>query len=351
MDKPNYLILKKFLKICFFIISFLLLSCNTIKKVAYQEKNDFTIAFGSCNKQNIENILWKEIIKNKPNLWIWGGDNIYADTHDMNKLKNEYATLKNQKGYLSLTNNIPVMATWDDHDYGKNDSGIESPTKKEAQQVFLDFLNIDITSQRRKQEGIYHSKNFKTKEGSIKVIILDTRYFRTALTKSTKNSKRFMPNVYGSGTVLGAIQWQWLTNELENSSADFNIIVSSIQVLAAEHGFETWGNFPHEVEKLKKLIVKSNAKGVLLLSGDRHISEFSKTTVANLSFPLIDFTSSGLTHAYRGFTNEKNKYRVKAVVSNISFGLLKFDFKTHKVTMQMRGKNNKLLQELFQVYP
>jgi len=329
----------------------LLISCSTIKKVVPQEENDFTIAFGSCNKQNTENILWKEIIKNKPNLWIWGGDNIYADTHDMNKLKNDYATLKNQKGYVSLTNNIPVMATWDDHDYGKNDSGIESPTKKEAQQVFLDFLNIDSTSERRKQEGIYNSKNFKTKKGSIKVIILDTRYFRTALTKSTKNSKRFMPNVFGNGTILGATQWQWLTNELENSKADFNIVLSSIQVLAAEHGFETWGNFPHEVEKLKKLIVKSNAKGVLLLSGDRHISEFSKTTVAKLSFPLIDFTSSGLTHAYKGFTNEKNKYRVKGVVSEISFGILKFDFETHKITMQMRGKNNKLLQELFQVYP
>ena len=343
--------MKNFLKIYFSTILFLIISCNTIKKVVPEGKNDFTIAFGSCNRQNTENILWEEIIKNKPNLWIWGGDNIYADTHNMNKLKNDYATLKNQKGYLSLINNIPVMATWDDHDYGKNISGIESPTKKEVQRIFLDFLNVDITSQRRKREGIYHSKNFKTKEGSIKVIILDTRYFRTALTKSTKNSKRFMPNVFGNGTILGATQWKWLKSELENSAADFNIIVSSIQVLAAEHGFETWGNFPHEVEKLKKLIVKSNAKGVLLLSGDRHISEFSKTTVENLSFPLIDFTSSGLTHAYRGFTNEKNKYRVKDVVYNISFGILKFDFKTHKVTMQMRGKNNKLLQELFQVYP
>ena len=269
----------------------------------------------------------------------------------MNKLKNDYAALKNEKGYLNLINNIPVMATWDDHDYGKNISGIESPTKKEVQRIFLDFLNVDITSQRRKQEGIYHSENFKAKKGSIKVIILDTRYFRTALTKSTKNSKRFMPNVFGNGTILGATQWKWLKSELENSAADFNIIVSSIQVLAAEHGFETWGNFPHEVEKLKKLIVKSNAKGVLLLSGDRHISEFSKTAVAKLSFPLIDFTSSGLTHAYKGFTNETNKYRVQNVVSEISFGVLKFDFDTHKITMQMRGKDNKLLQELFQVYP
>ena len=104
-----------------------------------------------------------------------------------------------------------------------------------------------------------------------------------------------MPNVFGSGTILGTRQW--LTSKLENSKAAFNIIASSIQVLVAEHGFETWGNFPHEVEKLKKLIVKSNAKRVLLLSGEIYISEFSKTTVANLSFPLIDFTSSGLAHA------------------------------------------------------
>jgi hypothetical protein len=97
VENPNYFILKNFLKICFFTILFLLLSCNTIKKVVHQEENDFTIAFGSCNRQNTENILWKEIIKNKPNLWIWGGDNIYADTHDMNELRADYNALKKPK--------------------------------------------------------------------------------------------------------------------------------------------------------------------------------------------------------------------------------------------------------------
>jgi len=343
--------LKNLLKSYFFVVPLLILSCASLQKPVPKVNNDFTIAFGSCNKQSAKNILWKEIKKNKPNLWIWGGDNIYADTHDMKELRANYNALKNQKGYLDLVKNIPVMATWDDHDYGKNDSGIESPTKKEAQQVFLDFFNVDAFSPRRKQEGIYHSKTFETKKGSVKVLVLDTRYFRTALTKSTKNKRRFVPNTFGEGNVLGETQWLWLKTELENSKADFNIIVSSIQVLAAEHGFETWGNFPHEVEKLKKTILKSNAKGVLLLSGDRHISEFSKTTFANLSFPLIDFTSSGLTHSYRGFTKETNKYRVQNVVSEISFGVLKFDFDAHKITMQMRGKDNKILQELFQVYP
>ena len=347
----NNLVLKNLLKICCFIVSILLISCAKPKNNNQNVKTDFTIAFGSCNKQNLQNILWKEIKKNKPNVWLWGGDNIYADTDNMDTLRKNYQTLKKQKGYLELVKNIPVMATWDDHDYGINDGGAEFPKKKEAQKVFLDFFNVDEKSPRRNQKGVYHSEIFKTQKGSVKVMVLDTRYFRTALTRSNKKNKRFVPNTYGDGTILGKTQWKWLANELEGSKADFNIILSSIQILSAEHGFETWGNFPHEVEKLKNIIVKSNAKGVVLLSGDRHISEFSKTNVNKLAFPLIDFTSSGLTHSYKSFSSEENKYRMQNVISEISFGILKFNFSTRKITMQMRGKNNKLLQELFQVYP
>jgi alkaline phosphatase D len=153
------------------------------------------------------------------------------------------------------------------------------------------------------------------------------------------------------GTLLGEMQWNWLSSELNNSIADFNIIFSSIPVLSAEHGFETWGNFPHEIDKLKKIIITSAAKGVLLLSGNRHISEFSKTEETSLPYPLIDFISSGLTHSYSNFTSEKNKYRVQDVVSKISFGVLKFNFTTRQISTQMRGVNNNLLQELKQVYP
>jgi alkaline phosphatase D len=315
-------------------------------------KVDFTIAFWSCNKQNKPNILWKEVKKNTPDLWIWGGDNIYSDTDNASKMTKDYEALKNQQGYLELVEHLPVMATWDDHDYGFNDSGIEFHKKEQAQKLFLDFFNVNKNSPRRKQSGIYNAKEFKTKEGSIKVIVLDTRYFRTALIKAPKGTKkRYKANMDSTGSVLGAMQWNWLENELNTSKADFNIIVSSIQILSSEHGFETWGNFPNEVEKLKNSIIKSKAKGVFLVSGDRHISEFSKTTVSNLKYPLIDFTSSGLTHSYTSFVSEPNQYRVQNVISEISFGLLQFNFKNKSVTMQMRGKNNKILQELNQIYP
>lgn len=347
----NILILKKLIKTSCILVVTLLVSCAVPRAKRNVQPIDFTIAFGSCNRQNMENILWKEIKKNQPDLWISGGDNIYSNTDEMQKLKTDYEALKNQKGYVALTNNIPVMATWDDHDYGMNDAGVDFSKKTEAQKIFLDFFEVAKDNPRRAQKGIYHSEVFKTKKGSVKVIVLDTRYFRTALTESPKNKRRYVANTYGEGTVLGEAQWKWLASELINTTSHFNIIVSSIQILSAEHGFETWGNFPHEVDKLKKIILDSKAKGVVLLSGDRHISEFSKTKVTGLSFPLIDFTSSGLTHAYTDFKSEENKFRVENVISEISFGLLKFDFKAQKITMQMRGKNNKLLQELFQVYP
>jgi alkaline phosphatase D len=155
--------------------------------------------------------------------------------------------------------------------------------------------------------------------------------------------RRYQPNPYGEGTILGEAQWQWLESELNNSRADFNILVTSIQLLSGEHGFETWANFPHEQDKLYALIKSSKAKGVMVLSGDRHISEFSKKEIKGLRYPLIDFTSSGLTHVYSSFSGEPNQYRVGEVISQKSFGVVRFNFETKSVLMSMHNENNKPL--------
>ena len=53
----------------------------------------FTIAFGSCDNQKINNELWPAIDSNNPSVWIWGGDNVYSDTEDMHFLENNYKLL------------------------------------------------------------------------------------------------------------------------------------------------------------------------------------------------------------------------------------------------------------------
>jgi alkaline phosphatase D len=343
------------IRLCFVAVLFVLASCKGSKQLSdsvssIENNSDYIVAFGSCNKQDKPNVLWKPILAHKPDIWIWGGDNIYSDTYDMKKLESDYKVQLANKDYQELVSSTKILGTWDDHDYGLNDGGLEFKMKKESQQKFLDFFGVSQTDARRKREGVYHSELIQHEKGDIKIIILDTRYFRTALTEDTLTKKRFTPNAYGEGTILGDTQWQWLENELENSKADFNIIVSSIQFLSNEHGFESWGNFPHEVDRLKTLIAASKAKGVLILSGDRHISEFSKTKVEGLDYDLVDFTSSGLTHAYSKFSGETNPYRVGEVVSEISFGLLKFDFENHKIHMEIRGKDDVKLRELEQRY-
>ena len=333
---------------CFVLVG----SCKSIKsnEVELDQAIDFTIAFGSCNKQTLDNLLWDDIITEEPDVWIWGGDIVYADTDDMVKLEETYNAQNDVEGYKNIKGKMPIIGTWDDHDYGLNDGGIEFVAKKESQQKFLDFMEVSPNSPRRSQEGIYTKHDYQLKNGRVSIFVLDTRYFRTALTPDTETKKRNKPNPYGTGTVLGEQQWEWLQNELSSSKADFNVLISSIQFLSNEHGFECWGNFPHEVDRLKKVINTSNAKGVMILSGDRHISEISRTAIEGLNYPLIDFTSSGLTHAYSKFEGEPNPFRVGDVVSIESFGIVKFNFRKKQVSFEMLGDSGKVLGQAQQQY-
>ena len=74
--------------------------------------------------------------------------------------------------------------------------------------------------------------------------------------------------------MLGEDQWRWLAEQLR-VPAEVRLLVSSIQVVAEDHGWEKWMNFPHERERLFKLIRETGAEGVIILSGDRHLAELS----------------------------------------------------------------------------
>ncbi len=328
----------------------ILISCTNNKAQTINVTSEFVIAFGSCNNQRAPNHLWNAILKNDPTIWIWGGDIIYADTEDMKLMQSYYNQVKNDSNYINFKSNIEILGTWDDHDFGVNDGGTEYIKKDSAQQLLLDFLTVSNDDPRRNRKGVYYSKVYPIGNKNIKIIILDTRYSRTALTEDPTGKKRYIPNADNTGTILGEAQWNWLENELKNSISDFTVIMSSIQFLSHEHGYESWGNMPHEVEKLQQLIVTSKAKRVLILSGDRHLSEISAIHLEGLKYPLYDFTSSGLTHSYESYTFEPNEYRKSNVISVKNFGILKFDLLSNTLTMELRGLDNVLLESITQKY-
>jgi len=350
--------MKKFILIFILIVSF---SCKdktaenpSEEKIISNTETalvDFTMVFASCNHQNMEQPLWKPIIETKPDLFVWGGDNIYADTSDMNIMEAEYNKIATQPDYVKLASTTKIIGTWDDHDYGKNDAGVEWGFKAEAQQKFLDFLKVSEDDIRRSREGVYYVETFTTPKGSIKVILLDTRYFRDSLLKSPIKGVRYQPWLKGEGgTVLGEAQWKWLKNELEDTAPTFTVIVTSIQFLSNEHGWEKWGNHPDEVEKMYQTIKNAKAANIFMLSGDRHLAEFSVNEVEGLNYPLIDFTTSGLTKTYPDSPVDSNRYRKGKQIRELNFGLLQFDFENKKVTMEIRGAENKVYETLVQEY-
>ena len=312
----------------------------------FSQQNEFTIAFGSCARQTSNTQLWQEILDKKPNVWMWIGDNVYADTHNMDSLRSAYNKQKSHPDYLQLLKKTKVIGTWDDHDYGINDGGKFFSRKNESKEELLRFLDVPIHADVRNHSGVYQSFIFGEAEQSTKIILLDTRYFRDTLAKSVTKGKRYEENK--KGDILGEEQWVWLEKELTNSKANLHIIASSFQFLANEHGFEKWGNFPKARKRMFTLLQKVKPNNTLFVSGDRHIAEFSKIKLPGLSYTLYDFTSSGLTHTWNDPWIEQNKLRVGNLIIEKNYGLISVQWQNQKpfVTMQVLGQNNQLLAEV-----
>jgi alkaline phosphatase D len=312
---------------------------------------DYTLVFASCSDQDRPQPLWQSIVDLQPDLFIWGGDNVYADTDDMAKMKADYEKVRKHPVYSQLAAKTPITGTWDDHDYGKNDAGAEWEKKEEAKTILLDFLGVSEDDERRKREGVYFSEMIQAGKGKIKLISLDTRYFRSPLNNSPDPDKSYEPWPEGhEGTLLGDTQWAWLEEELKDDTADFTLIVSSIQFLSKEHGWEKWYNFPSEVEKMRELLKSAQARNIIFLSGDRHLGEVSVDPEAGLGYPLVDFTSSGMTHTWLTYATEANEYRVSNVVKRLNFGLLLFDFDKKQLTFELRGEDNFIYERFVQQY-
>ncbi len=300
------------------------------------------IAFGSCNKLDKPQTMWQAVSANNPDLWIWLGDIIYADTTNMKALAAHYRRLKTSPDYKLVRSKAQVIGIYDDHDYGKNDACKYYPMKKGSKKALMDFLDVPLSSPVRRREGAYQSYTFGKGPQSVKVILLDLRYFRDSLVPDPSRQKRYLPNT--DGDMLGDTQWKWLENELSTSKAGLNILCSSVQAIADDHPYEKWGNFPNERKRLLRLITTIKPKNLLILSGDRHMAEISRMQIEGLPYPLYDFTSSGMTHIRSG-TSEANRYRVQEMVVEKNFGILRISWEGNNpvVTMEARGLQNKLL--------
>ena len=310
-----------------------------------------TLVIGSCAQQDGDQSYWQQMLAESPDLFLFIGDNIYADGMRYRRLKKEYRKLGRSPGYQAMQDRATVLAIWDDHDFGENDGGASYGNKHHSKRAFLKFFEPPKEDRVWLGPGLYRDYIFGNEGQRVQVILLDTRFFRSPLNALPKDQwgkkGRYLPDTDASKTLLGHGQWTWLEQALAKP-ADIRFIITSIQAISNEHGWESWGNLPHERTRLLSLMRKTNANGLFLISGDRHAGEISRLPAEDsdgIGYPLYELTASGLNTSMASDGEEPNRYRVGPKYLVNHFGLVSINWDRREVKLALKSTAGLLLQE------
>jgi alkaline phosphatase D len=307
------------------------------------------VGVASCADQGKPQPVWDAALAEQPDFFVFAGDNVYASEQpfDIARLRRAYDTLERHANFERLRAKVPHLAIWDDHDCGLNDGGVAFEHKQASKDELLRFWRVAADDPRRTHDGLYHAQTIERAGRRVQVIALDTRWFRSPLKltdqRGAPGKERYLPDTDPGKTMLGAAQWQWLEARLRES-ADVRVIVSSIQCVVDGHGWERWGNLPAERERLYSLIRDTGARGVVVVSGDRHIGAIYRQAGGALLYPLHEMTSSGVTHPWAN-AKEDGPNRLGPLVTVQHYGVIDVDFAARRVSLSLRGTTNQVLQE------
>jgi alkaline phosphatase D len=211
---------------------------------------------------------------------LWLGDNIYLREADWGTQTGIFArnthtrSLPELQPLLGSTHHYAIL---DDHDFGPNDcdkSFVHKDLTTEAFKLFWANSNYGTYN----GKGLYGSFVW----ADVEFFLLDDRSFRDA--NYLVDRKDY----------FGKEQLDWLINALATSRATFKIIATGGQVINPAPVYENYSNYPQEREFLLRSIQSNSIKGVVFLTGDRHITELSKLSRYG-TYPLYDLTVSPLT--------------------------------------------------------
>jgi alkaline phosphatase D len=295
------------------------------------------IAFGSCLDHAKPQTVWKAVMAERPQLFLMMGDNVYGDgpSADLRELRHAYALQAARPELAEVRASVPFLAVWDDHDYGLNDGGTDFLHRFGATDIFHEFWQ----SRPEAPEGLYHARIYGPPGRRVQVLMLDTRWFRSPLKPRTATFPhwgKYEPDPDPAKTMLGDVQWAWLEQQLRKL-AEVRILVSSIQVLAEGHGFERWGNLPRERDRLLRLLEAAGAKGVLMLSGDRHSGALYRLERPG-SYPLVELTSSSLNRPYGPPRDTPSPERISELYHPENFGLIGIDWQARTIRLALKGR-------------
>ena len=312
------------------------------------------ILVGSCNDEEKYSSSLSSIAKENADLFLMVGDNVYGDVDgrkyldgsdpELTELRASFADLAQREEFQAVRERLPMMVAWDDHDYGINDGGSDFAFREAAELIHERFWGLDQESASG-HSGTYYSRNFGPEGKRTQIIVLDTRFFRSPLTKTDKRGapgkERYVPSKEPASeqSMLGESQWKWLTAELKKP-ADLRLIVSSIQVLPEVHGWESWNKLPTERQRLFDVLDDTNVENVIFVSGDRHASFIYESKEA-FFFPVQELTASSLNLSFFDMTPEMDSAQIGEGYSKENYGSIAIDWEKRRFELNIHANDGK----------
>ncbi|KAG7344709.1 phosphodiesterase I [Nitzschia inconspicua] len=236
-------------------------------------------------RQYRNQIVWNTMIANNggkvPDFSIMAGDTIYLQegvdvTNEDGVLLDRYwfrtQEQREDPYFANFIRNVPTYASWNDHDYGRNNADKNQKGKHLSLQAFQSLWANPGYGDANSDDGIYYSFY----HGNVHFLVTDDHWYRDS---STRNR-------------LGVEQTAWLERELQQSTGVFKVIVIGGDIM--ERGWES------DLNNIGRIVTNNRIEGVLFNAGDIHRNEYKSMTFGGTwPYPVKQITSSGVARVWR----------------------------------------------------
>lgn len=189
------------------------------------------LGFGSCANEKFP-AIWERMAVEGVEAIPLCGDTPYIDTSDREKNRQRHRAFLSQPGLAEIARTRPKLGTWDDHDFGANDSDGSKVDRETIRTVFTEYRR----------------------------------------------------------------QWEWLKAALLSSTAPFKVLATGmVWHDKPNREKDDWETYAHEREVLFDFLAANTIGGVVLLGGDVHVSLLLEhLPAARLGEPVFEYIVSPL---------------------------------------------------------
>jgi len=254
-------------------------------KTAPSTTSKVKLGMGSCARDDAQPI-YGPLARQGLDLFLFLGDSHYGNTPYVEAHRYQYRKLDALAGRRSFLSTVPVLSTWDDHDFVANNSDGACGGREDALRAFTEAwpnpsFGLPATP------GAFTRARF----GPVEVVLADCRYYRPRIDDPERRCTLdgAPASVDTASGLLGAPQWSWLVDALATSTAPFKIV--GCGSLFTGSSLDSWRSFPAARDRLFAELAAKKVPGVVLASGDIHRSEIRVTPRAN-GYPLTELVSS-----------------------------------------------------------